>query len=192
MMNKKFNFIPALLIILMIFSVACEETNDKVDEYANWKERNLAYWDSLSVAAEEPGSKLVRMESLYNTGSFFYYEEIDVIEFSPEMDRTTSPFSTDSVRINYRGRYINNTIFDQSFTQEEFDPNFVYSPSKGVAGGYVSAFSTAIQYMKRGDHWKVYIPYELGYGKDGYREIPGYSTLIFEIILEDFWPLQPK
>ena len=37
--------------------------------------------------------------------------------------------------------------------------------------------------MKVGDQWELYIPYQLGYGKDGYSDIPGYSTLIFNVNL---------
>ncbi|MCD8260440.1 MAG: FKBP-type peptidyl-prolyl cis-trans isomerase, partial [Bacteroides sp.] len=160
---------------------------DKVDEYANWKERNLAYWDLLSIAAEEPGSKLVRMESLYNTGSFFYYEEIEVVDFKEEMDREESPLSTDTVNFHYRGKLINGYVFDQTFTNEEFNLDFVFdSYKKGTVGSFVSTFSTALQYMKRGDYWKIYIPAELGYGNSGYGSIPGGSVMIFDIILEDF------
>ena len=44
--------------------------------------------------------------------------------------------------------------------------------------------------MKVGDQWELYIPYQLGYGKDGYRDIPGYSTLIFNVNLVGISPLK--
>ena len=37
--------------------------------------------------------------------------------------------------------------------------------------------------MHIGDHWEVYIPWQKGYGKRSDADIPGYSTLIFEIQL---------
>ena len=42
--------------------------------------------------------------------------------------------------------------------------------------------------MHRGDYWRVYIPYQLGYGAVKNGTIPAYSTLIFELALIDFSP----
>ena len=53
----------------------------------------------------------------------------------------------------------------------------------------ISGFSTALQHMRRGDHWRVYIPTELAYGETGSgTAIPPYSLLIFEMTLIDFSP----
>jgi len=54
------------------------------------------------------------------------------------------------------------------------------SPSKSVDG-----FTTAVMNMHIGDRWKVYIPYQLGYGTStpSNSTIPAYSTLIFDITL---------
>ena len=52
--------------------------------------------------------------------------------------------------------------------------------------GVLEGFATALQHMHRGDHWRVTIPHQLGYGASGTTGIPGYSTLIFEIRLVDF------
>ena len=41
----------------------------------------------------------------------------------------------------------------------------------------------ALQHMREGDRWQVYIPSELGYGLAGSDNIPGYSTLCFDIHL---------
>ena len=40
--------------------------------------------------------------------------------------------------------------------------------------------------MHRGDHWTVYIPYQLGYGASASGMVPAYSTLIFDLRLVDF------
>ncbi|MFA7065782.1 MAG: FKBP-type peptidyl-prolyl cis-trans isomerase, partial [Dysgonamonadaceae bacterium] len=49
--------------------------------------------------------------------------------------------------------------------------------------GVVDGFSTALQHMKEGDKWEVWIPWQLGYGERGQSPIPGYTTLVFEIEL---------
>lgn len=47
----------------------------------------------------------------------------------------------------------------------------------------IEGFQTALCAMYKGDHWTVYIPWQKGYGKHADPDIPGYSTLVFEIQL---------
>jgi len=43
-----------------------------------------------------------------------------------------------------------------------------------------------LMYMHKGDCWRVYIPYQLGYGSQTKNAIPAYSTMIFDLILIDY------
>jgi peptidylprolyl isomerase/FKBP-type peptidyl-prolyl cis-trans isomerase FklB len=54
-----------------------------------------------------------------------------------------------------------------------------------VGNELIDGFSTALQHMEVGDKWEVWIPWQLGYGAIGQREIKAYSTLVFEIELVD-------
>ena len=45
---------------------------------------------------------------------------------------------------------------------------------------------SAVQYMKEGDIWRMYIPYKLGYGSPSQTYIPAYSPLIFDVNLISF------
>ena len=47
----------------------------------------------------------------------------------------------------------------------------------------IEGWIIALQQMRPGDKWEVYIPAEMGYGKFSQPGIPGGSTLIFEIEL---------
>ena len=47
----------------------------------------------------------------------------------------------------------------------------------------VDGFSTALQHMKVGDKWEVWMPWRLGYGANGSNAIPAHTTLVFEIEL---------
>ena len=47
----------------------------------------------------------------------------------------------------------------------------------------ITGWQIALTQMHVGDHWIVYIPWEMGYGKKGSGNIPGYSTLVFEMEL---------
>jgi peptidylprolyl isomerase/FKBP-type peptidyl-prolyl cis-trans isomerase FklB len=46
----------------------------------------------------------------------------------------------------------------------------------------------ALQLMRPGDEWMLYVPPELGYGGEGAGQIPPDSTLIFRIELIAFLP----
>ncbi len=56
-------------------------------------------------------------------------------------------------------------------------------PRTFSVNGVIDGFSTALQHMKEGDIWEIWVPWELGYGSSGSGNIPGYTTLVFEIEL---------
>ena len=65
-------------------------------------------------------------------------------------------------------------------------------PRKFAVNAMVVGFSTALQKMHVGDTWKVYIPYQLGYGSSDSGVIPAYSTLIFYINVAEAWHVGEK
>ena len=51
-------------------------------------------------------------------------------------------------------------------------------------------FTTALQQMHVGDYWRIYIPSDMGYGASGSgTTIPGYSVLVFDLVLVDYSPV---
>ncbi|MBQ5705038.1 MAG: FKBP-type peptidyl-prolyl cis-trans isomerase [Bacteroidaceae bacterium] len=77
----------------------------------------------------------------------------------------------DTVSVIYRGSFPNGRTFDSSRGKETAFP----------VDRVVPGFSEALQILPEGSKCKVYIPWQLGYGKSGNRSIPPYSTLIFDI-----------
>lgn len=78
------------------------------------------------------------------------------------------------VTAHYVGKTINGKTFDSS--------------RGGVAPAFrlrdlIPGWIIAMQQMRVGDKWEVYIPAEQGYGRLSQPGIPGGSTLIFEIEL---------
>jgi FKBP-type peptidyl-prolyl cis-trans isomerase FklB len=71
--------------------------------------------------------------------------------------------------------------FDQSY-QGELNSD-VATPSTFAVSGVITGWTTALQEMKEGDRWELYVPSDLGYGDYGKNEIPGFSTLIFDLDL---------
>jgi FKBP-type peptidyl-prolyl cis-trans isomerase FklB len=87
-----------------------------------------------------------------------------------------TPKLTDSVTTHYRGKLLDGTEFDSSYARGE-PANF---PVKGVIPGWTEA----LQLMKEGDKWQLYVPANLAYGERGAGlDIPPNATLIFDIEL---------
>ncbi len=86
-----------------------------------------------------------------------------------------SPKLTDTVSAHYKGTLINGTEFDSSYKRNE--------PSKFPVNGVIKGWTEALQMMKVGDKWQLFIPSDLAYGPQGRPGIPPASTLIFEVEL---------
>ncbi|MCL4146393.1 UNVERIFIED_CONTAM: hypothetical protein GTU68_064550 [Idotea baltica] len=88
-----------------------------------------------------------------------------------------SPTAADTVMVHYEGRLPTGEQFDSSFERQE--P--AVFPSNGVIAGWVEA----LQIMKPGDRWLVYVPSDLAYGPEGRPGIPPNAPLMFEVELLD-------
>lgn len=88
----------------------------------------------------------------------------------------TPPDLNDIVKVNYRGTLIDGTEFDRSA-----DGKPVEFPVDGVIAGWVEA----LQMMKPGAKWKLFIPASLAYGERGFGggRIGPNQTLVFEVEL---------
>mmetsp|Transcript_7376 Transcript_7376/g.12246 ORF Transcript_7376/g.12246 Transcript_7376/m.12246 type:complete len:228 (+) Transcript_7376:29-712(+) len=75
---------------------------------------------------------------------------------------------------HYEGKLISGKVFDSSYTRGE--PT-TFAPNQVIKG-----WTEAMQLMKEGDKFELYIPSELGYGESGAgADIPGGAVLIFQM-----------
>jgi FKBP-type peptidyl-prolyl cis-trans isomerase FklB len=87
-----------------------------------------------------------------------------------------TPGLNDKVTTHYTGTLIDGTVFDSSVERGQ--------PASFPVSGVIKGWTEALQLMKEGDKWKLYIPYDLAYGDKGAgANIGPYSALIFEIEL---------
>lgn len=87
-----------------------------------------------------------------------------------------TPGPNDKVTVHYTGKLIDGTIFDSSVQRGQ--------PIDFGVTQVIRGWTEALQLMKEGDKWMLYIPYDLAYGERGAgAQIPPYSTLIFEVEL---------
>jgi peptidylprolyl isomerase/FKBP-type peptidyl-prolyl cis-trans isomerase FklB len=71
-------------------------------------------------------------------------------------------------------------VFDSSYKRGQ--------PAVFVAGQLIPAWTEALEKMKPGDTWLLYVPPNLGYGVKGAGPIPPNSLLIFKIQLISVLP----
>lgn len=95
------------------------------------------------------------------------------------------PGPNDTVTVNYVGKLLDGTEFDNSYKRGQ---PFTTPVNRGIIKGWIEA----LQMMKVGSKWELYVPPELGYGEFGRPGIPPNSLLIFEIELITNSPAQTQ
>lgn len=109
--------------------------------------------------------------------------EVTVLESGLQYEVVTEgegdiPGKDSVVRTHYRGTLINGKQFDSSYDRGE--------PTEFPVGGVIAGWTEALQQMKVGSKWKLYIPYQLAYGERGAGgDIGPYQALVFDIELLD-------
>jgi len=93
----------------------------------------------------------------------------------------TQPKATDMVTVNYRGTLIDGTEFDSSYKRGQ--------PATFPVNGVIKGWTEALQLMKQGSKYQLFIPSGLAYGERAMgADIGPNSTLIFEVELQEVKP----
>lgn len=175
---------------------SCSENDSDVEEYPNWKATNDKFFNNLYTTAKADTAqgnqdwKIIRQWSLVESGATAPSDYI-VVNVLEHGTGSGCPFYTDSVKVHYEGRLLPSTsypdgyVFDKSFTGDFNSATAL--PTTFAVSGTVDGFTTALMNMHIGDRWKVYIPYQLGYGNVDNGSIPAYSTLVFDITLVSYY-----
>ena len=85
------------------------------------------------------------------------------------------PGPNDVVTVHYSGRLIDGTVFDSSIERGE--------PATFGVGQVIAGWTEALQMMREGAAWRLFIPSDLAYGSHGSGPIRPHSTLIFDVQL---------
>lgn len=87
------------------------------------------------------------------------------------------PVPTSDVIVHYKGSLLDGTIFDSSYDRGQ--------PVKFKVNSVIPGWTEALQLMRVGSKYEIYLPSELAYGDQGNQSIPPGAALIFEVELLD-------
>jgi FKBP-type peptidyl-prolyl cis-trans isomerase len=90
----------------------------------------------------------------------------------------SSPKKTDTVVVNFTGTLIDGTVFDSSAKRG--------GPATFSMTDVIPGWAEALQMMKPGDRWQLFVPPSLAYADYGPPEIGMYTTLIYDLELVSF------
>ena len=204
----------AFFILQSSFFVSCKESDNTVEEYPDWKNKNESFFSQLyeqAKAAEAAGSKeykVIRNWTFMPDGDTFKGVAADHVIVQVLQDggsQNPSPLYNDTVVVSYQGRllpstsYANGRIFKDHLNGATDPQAFDYvkmgvsttvtvsSTGTTSSSSNIDGFTTVLQHMRVGDFWRVYIPYQLGYGEEDTSTIPAYSTLVFDLYLKAYY-----
>lgn len=206
-MKNLFRGISACLVAVTLMT-ACEEV-EETSKYDNWRERNEAYIDSLAtltgdnyVATAEQADAM-ELGKLYaiqvqSTGTLQnpQYVYCRKLQASTEGERPNYTGYHSTVDVFYIGSLITGDKFDGNFEGYRANDTSIPIPPAKAPTAFDVSFSTSVtevipgwtwplQYMRAGERWMLYIPWRRAYGSSGSGSIPGYSTLAFDIVLNE-------
>jgi FKBP-type peptidyl-prolyl cis-trans isomerase FklB len=120
------------------------------------------------AAAKEFLARNGREKGVVTTASGLQYK---VIAAGDKKAPAISP--GDTVTVDYRGKLINGTEFDSSYSRGV--------PATFPVNGVIKGWQEALVLMKPGAKWQLFIAPDLAYGQRAQPKIPPNSLLIFEV-----------
>ena len=166
----------AIAMLPLIFSAACapkakEESPQQVSANAA---ANLKTSDDFLIKNKSQTGVITTKSGLQYT----------VVNSGPKSGVT--PGYTSIVRVNYEGKLLDGTIFDSSYQRGQ--------AAEFPVDGLIPAWVEALQLMRPGDEWTIWVHPNLGYGDLGMPagcerfkmqcQIPPNSLLVFKMRLE--------
>jgi peptidylprolyl isomerase/FKBP-type peptidyl-prolyl cis-trans isomerase FklB len=169
---KRYIYFWVIAFGLLLLSCGKDEAV-VIDEV--WKAENEKVFNDLTY-----NPAYSRLLSPSNAGHIYY----KVIK---EGSGSKQIYYTSRVQAYYTGSLIDGSVFDSVEPPYKAPAEFSVRASTVNTSGVVDGWSTALQHMKEGDRWEIWIPQALGYktteqkNSAGVVTIPAYSTLKFEV-----------
>ena len=151
-----------------------DEAKRTVQEFFTKLEAEMqAEAQKASAANRQAGEAFLaenaKRDGIHITASGLQYEVL-------ESGNGSHPTVNDRVEVHYTGKLIDGTVFDSSVERGV--------PAMFGVTQVIPGWVEALQLMREGDKWRLYIPSDLAYGPNGAGGLIGPdSTLIFDVQL---------
>ena len=167
--NWKWNLAAACAAAALLCACSAEEeTKAQVAQTGDAEVETVPDVSDMS-AGEGFLAENAKREGVTTTASGLQYEVL----FSGD---GPTPEATDTVTAHYHGTLIDGRVFDSSVQRDQ--------PFKTTVTGVIKGWQEALQLMRVGDKWKIFVPPELAYGANSPGGLIGPNeTLIFEMEL---------
>lgn len=182
-MRKLLSIIAVAAIALTFFS-ACHDDDDSYDlmDYQTWRKQNGDWVAEMQQRKNPDGTPYyTTLIPAWNPGIFIL---IHYFNDRSETEGNLTPLYTSTVDVRYQGFTCEDERFDSS--------NLVNSYGKlGIArfscNGVIQGWSVALENMHVGDTAEIIIPYDAAYGTSYTPTLLPYSSLRFNLRLEDIY-----
>lgn len=152
--------------------------------YDEAKEEIRKYFEAMEARQREEAAKMGEVNQ--KAGEAFLAEngkraEVKTTESGLQYEVITEgdgpvPTAADQVEVHYTGKLIDGTVFDSSVERG--------APATFGVTQVIPGWVEALQLMKAGSKWRLFIPSQLAYGPQGAGNVIGpNSTLIFDVEL---------
>ena len=172
MKRNLFNILAVTAILALMTS--CNKF-DPLEAFGPWKTRNDTYF-----ATYKDSTSYVLNTIPASSGGGSYYYKIKV-QGDPA---SVSPTANDQISVNYRGKMIDGTVFDQTFEGVALPDDGTAITKSFYVKGLIRGWQENMLQMKVGEIRTIVLPQELGYGSVGASpSVAPYSVTLWEVQL---------
>jgi FKBP-type peptidyl-prolyl cis-trans isomerase len=172
---KKTTRLLSVIACIALF-IACGKDDEVKIDYA-WKQANEAAFNALKDSVEADPTHFAAVSIPGGPGVVY----CKLLNAPGDIVGTEKAKYTSTVTVTYKGWLISGAVFDDATNRPM---TFKIDGSGGVS--VIDGWKIALQNMCEGEYRRIWIPWNIGYGQGGNGNvIPGYSTLIFDIKLQN-------
>lgn len=185
---KKILLPLAILALLGVFQACTESDNDKlVQAYAEWRDTNDNWVKEMAAKTNPDGTPYyTTVVPAWNPSVFIlmhYFND------RAETAGNLSPLYTSTVDVRYIGYTCQDEPFDSSTNVNSYGKLGI---ARFKCSELVKGWTIALENMRVGDSCEIIVPYNVGYGATTSGSLPPYTSMRFNMRLDDIYKYEAK